>query len=694
VVALLAAGSPLAGQELTVTRVRLDSLGVLTQLARAGFEVAGVERLGIKEYALVVATASQRAALGMAGLAASAAPAPAAEPPVHFRDLAEITALLEDLAARGRIVLDTIGASWEGRPLLAAKLGPNVDAPDRPNVLYLGAHHAREWVSTEMALRLLQFLADSLPATPAGAALLAARDVWVIPVVNPDGLQYAFDTERLWRKNRRPNGDGTAGVDLNRNYPAFWGRDDVGSSGVSGTETYRGAAPASEPETRAVVAFHATHPPATAISYHSYSDLVLYPYGHRSGALAPDGARFRALAGTPLAPAVPDRVSESVRTGYHPGPAWQLYPTNGEYTEWAYRAHGTMAFTVELTSGCCAAGQGYGFLFPDDSLALATVFADNLPFALAVLQGASDPGPPPAEVEVLWPEVWLTGPPGPTTRQANLGAGSATTTVILAADSLDRGAARWRWRGALGIAPQGVRVQESGLGVRAEVVHAAGAEGEAGWTGWVRDSVGALEGQWYWRAATDTLRSPELSLAGLDLPRVAFWIRHRGSLFTPERTVTLEMSIDDGRIWTALARVAGAGDVWYPVTVDLPGVARIRLRFVAAGLVLDLDAIHVFGTPAAPAFAAEPGELGVSENPVRSTRVFFTWAAAAGDARLSVFTFTGSLVYRGTAPGADGQVAWDLTTSGGVPVVNGAYVVVLEVDGQVLRRRLFITRAP
>ena len=108
------------------------------------------------------------------------------------------------------------------------KVGAATDAPDRPNVLFMGTHHAREWVSTEVAMQLIRWLADSAPA------LLATRDIWVIPVENPDGYQYTFTTDRFWRKNRRPNGDGTFGVDLNRNYPEFWGYDDAGSSGSHG----------------------------------------------------------------------------------------------------------------------------------------------------------------------------------------------------------------------------------------------------------------------------------------------------------------------------------------------------------------------------------------------------------------------------------------------------------------------------
>lgn len=678
---------PAEAQRLVPTLVRLDSLGVLEQLARAGYEVAGVERVDGVAHAVIVASPEQQPALAAIGLAARGAPEMVAAPPVFFRDLAGVHAVLDSLAAAGAILLDTIGTSWEGRPIIAAKVGTAADAADRPNVLLMGAHHAREWISSEMALRLLEMLAGS----PADPALVARRDIWVIPVVNPDGFQFSFDSTRLWRKNRRVNGDGTVGVDLNRNYPGFWGRDDLGSSPDPAAETYRGPAPGSEPEIQAVMAFHARHPPAAAVSYHSYTDLILYPYGFAAGALAPDARRFAAAAGTPGHPAVHDALAESIRPAYHPGPAWQLYPTNGEYTEWAYRTHGTLAFTVELTAGCCVGGTSYGFVFPDDSAAIATVFADNLPFVQAVLDAAALPQAVPAFWDVLWPEARLVAPPG--APPVVTAAGSVTGTLRLSADTTDRSASAWRWRGALGGDAGGARVTIAGSGVESRIVYADGAERESGWTGWSRDTTGSLEGERHWRGEADTLWSPDIALGGVGAPRLAFWVRHEGSLFLPDRFATVEISTDGGATWGGLLRLEGAAPVWYPVSAELPDVPTVRLRVVTHQMPVHLDAVQVFGT-ANVALATAAGALGLSENPVRSGRVFLTWDPGAGDARLSVFTFTGLLVHRATVPAAAGQALWDLTDTAGRSVANGAYVVILEVAGQILRRRLFVARGP
>ena len=298
------AGSAVTAQELRLARVRVSGRAGLDSLARLGFEVADVRTVAGQLLAVIVVSDQTERLLtargyGVAAVAGAPA-APAADTFKVFRSFDKpgtgIRATLAAWAAADTLIhVDSIGASVEGRPILAVKVGSAGDSPARPNLLFLGTHHAREWVSTEMAMRLIRWLADSLPP-----ALLASRDIWVVPVENPDGYQYSFTTTRLWRKNRRPNADGTFGVDPNRNYPAFWGVDDAGSSPLPGTEIYRGTAPASERETQAIMAFHAAHPPVLAVSYHSYSGLVLYPYGFRYGELAPDQTVFQALAGTDL----------------------------------------------------------------------------------------------------------------------------------------------------------------------------------------------------------------------------------------------------------------------------------------------------------------------------------------------------------------------------------------------------------
>ena len=605
-------------------------------------------------------------------------------------------------AADTRIHLDSVGASYERRPILAVKIGPPDDSPNRPNVLFLATHHAREWISTAVAMDLIRWLADS------GAGLITAHDVWVMPVENPDGYQYSFTTDRYWRKNRRPNDNGSYGVDPNRNYPAFWGVDDVGSSNYEYAETYRGTSPGSEPETQAVMAFHAAHPPVVSLSYHSYTGLVLYPWGFRAGELAPDLPRFQALAGTDLVPAVTDSVPGSTLDHYHPGPGWNLYTTNGEYTDWAYRIYGTMAFTTELTSGCCVDSMYYGFEFPDDSALVERVFRDNLPFARALVAASSDlvhsPGvtgavPAPQRFMSLWPDSWLNldaSAPRPL-----LTARTATGALVARSsqtDSLRRGTLRTVWRTDLRL--DAVRaLRADGTAISAELLSLAGAEPlDVGWQGgWWHDSV-RVAGNYSWgTSGTDTLTSPVVDLRGRTAVWLHLWTRHYGSMFTPTQRGIIQFSADSGATWSDVAMIVGDGPSWYPMRVDLPqaqGRRGARVRFIAQDFTWWVDAVG-FATDGSTAFVplASAGGAEVSENPVRSDQVVISWPAATGDARLSVFSFIGERLYQITVPAPTNEYVWDLTIGGGARrVVNGAYIIVVDVDGHRYRRRLFVAR--
>ncbi len=715
---LLVAGSGLSAQELRLAQVPVSGRTGLDSLARLGFEVADVRMVAGQLTAVIVVSTQTERLLGSRGFAVAAvagAPPPSALAADTFKVYRSfdkpgtgIRATLAAWAAADTLIhVDSIGSSIEGRPVLAVKIGDSGDSPARPNVLFIGTHHAREWVSTEVAMRLIRWLADSLPRP-----LLASRDIWVIPVENPDGYQYTFTTTRLWRKNRRPNADGTFGVDPNRNYPAFWGADDAGSSPMPGSEIYRGPAPASEPETQAIMAFHAAHPPVLAISYHSYTDLVLYPYGFRYGELAPDLTVFQALAGTDLQPGVRDSVPASTLSAYHPGPGWTLYTTNGEYTDWAYRAFGAFAFTAELTSGCCTPDSGfyYGFVFPDDSALVNHVFRDNLPLALAVIAAAGDPtatlGPsglrPAAQrIESLWPETRISlaaTTPAPFSLTVRTATGQIVTRNARA-DSLWRGRLRTSWRSD--VSTDGARaVRVDGAGLAAELVTIAGAEeGEPSWSAggtWTRTSD-ALVGRYAWYGSgNDTLTSPIVDLRGRTRVWLQFWTKYAGSGFALQQRGQVQFSPDSGRTWSDVAALAGSAPAWYPLRVDLPtgaGAAGGRVRFIDRGLPWWLDAVGV-ATDSTAVFQllAAAGGADVSENPVRSDQVVISWAAGTTPARVGIYTFMGERLIATSVPPPNNEYVWDLK-AGGRRMPNGAYLVVVQVDGRVFRRRLFLTRA-
>jgi hypothetical protein len=459
------------------------------------------------------------------------------------------------------------------------------------------------------------------------------------------------------------------------------------------------------------MAFHAAHPPVVSLSYHSYGGLILHPWGFRAGELAPDASRFQALAGTDLSPSVADSVPESSIGHYHPGPGWNLYATNGEYTDWAYRAFGTFAFTTELTSGCCAQGLYYGFAFPDDSALVERVFRDNLPFARSLITASGDlalaPGvsglvPAAPRFTSLWPDSRLSldaAAPRPLSLTLRTGTG-ALVTRSAQTDSLQRGTLRTVWRTDLRLDP--VRaLRADGSGVTAELLSLAGAEPvDAGWRGWWRDTV-RLAGKYSWgMSGTDTLTSPVLDLRGRTTVWLQLWTRHYGSTFTPQQRGVIQFSSDSGVTWSDAALIIGDGPNWYPMRLDLPQAANARggrLRFIAQEFTWWIDAVG-FATDASTAFLQLATAAGaeVSENPVRGNQVVIAWPApvGTGDARVSVYSFTGQRLHQATVAAPSNEYVWDLTLGGGGRrVVNGAYIIVVDVDGQRYRRRLFIARS-
>ena len=192
--------------------------------------------------------------------------------------------------------LRRIGQSVEGRPLWALRIGERRDSTR--SVAFLGCHHAREWISVEIPYLLAEHLLDNSTTDPV-SRWLSHGEVWVVPMVNPDGHEHTRTENRLWRKNRRRNSGGSIGVDPNRNYGYMWGVLDIStSSHVPSDETYVGPRAFSEPEVRAVRDLVARELFDGVLSYHSYSQLVLFPWGYTSEPIEDEADRdgMRTLA--------------------------------------------------------------------------------------------------------------------------------------------------------------------------------------------------------------------------------------------------------------------------------------------------------------------------------------------------------------------------------------------------------------
>ncbi|RYP88894.1 zinc carboxypeptidase [Nocardioides guangzhouensis] len=284
-----------------------------------------------------------------------------------------------------------VGTTHQGREILAIKLtqGARGQADgSRPAVLFSATQHAREWIATEVSRRLMNYYVDGWRSNDRDVRkLLQSTELWFMPVLNPDGYQYTFDTERLWRKNLRDNnGDGQItvgdGVDPNRNFPSHWGYDNEGSSPITSSDTYRGPSEASEPETQAMVDLFGRIKFEFMVNYHSNGRWLLYNDGWQIGTPTADDPIYYAMSGNLDKPAI---------EGFHPGLSSDvLYVTNGEIDGYAQEADGTLAWTPELSPGC----DGCGFVFPDDPALVQEEFQRNLPFAKSVADSATTPDNP------------------------------------------------------------------------------------------------------------------------------------------------------------------------------------------------------------------------------------------------------------------------------------------------------------
>ena len=272
--------------------------------------------------------------------------------------------------------LREIGRSVEDRPIWALRIGERRATEHK--LLFMGCHHAREWVSVEVPYLLAEHLVKNASQTQV-RDWLQRGEIWVAPMVNPDGHEFSRTQDRLWRKNRRPNADGSIGVDPNRNYGYMWGTLNINtSSHVPSDPTYVGPRAFSEPETRAVRNLVARELFRGVITYHSYSQLILYPWGYTLRPI-PDASDLATM--TKLAERMAQLIKGVHGSTYTPQQSSRLYRTAGDTTDWTYGEYAIPSFTIELRPDSPEKG---GFILPPDQI--QPTFEENLPAALEFIQ--------------------------------------------------------------------------------------------------------------------------------------------------------------------------------------------------------------------------------------------------------------------------------------------------------------------
>lgn len=226
----------------------------------------------------------------------------------------------------------SLGNSLEGRPIWMVKISDNPDVDENePEVFLNGLIHAREPISMTNLVYFMQYILANYQTDPELNCLINNREIYIVPCINPDGYVYNQTTYPsgggTWRKNRRKNSDGSYGVDINRNFGYKWGYDNTGSSNVGSSDSYRGTAAFSEPESQVIRDFCLTRQFGNTINHHSYANTFNTPWGYVNQA-TPDNAHYMNFG----AIATEDNSLLTVGTSYQ-----NLgYVLNGGANDWMY----------------------------------------------------------------------------------------------------------------------------------------------------------------------------------------------------------------------------------------------------------------------------------------------------------------------------------------------------------------------
>jgi carboxypeptidase T len=329
-------------------------------------------RLAVVRLALVPVLAS---GLAWSGAAAQPPTAAAVEPNFPatmsgYHNYVEMVAEVRQAAVSYPSIVKvfSIGKSYQGRDILAAKISDNVGTDeDEPEVLIDALHHAREHLSTEQALAVLRWLTKGYGTDTTVTRLVNTREIYIIFAMNPDGLRYDLTGSpfRAWRKNRQPNAGTTAiGTDLNRNYAYRFGCCG-GSSGNPSSLTYRGPRAFSAPETQAFRDFvnsrviNGVQQIRTHITLHTNGKQVLWPYGYTRTDVPAD---MTTLDHAGLAKLGREMAALN---GYTPMQSSDLYVTDGDQIDWLYGQYRIFSYTFELYPA--ETGSVSKDFYPDDS---------------------------------------------------------------------------------------------------------------------------------------------------------------------------------------------------------------------------------------------------------------------------------------------------------------------------------------
>ncbi|KAM3870141.1 carboxypeptidase A5 [Diretmus argenteus] len=276
----------------------------------------------------------------------------------NYHTLSEIYSFQDMLVAENPNLVSkiVIGQSYERRPLNVLKF--STGGNNRPAIWLDTGIHSREWVTQASGTWFAKKIVTDYGRDPALTAILDKMDIFLEIVTNPDGFHYTHTRNRMWRKTRKPNpGSSCVGVDPNRNWDAGFGGS--GASGQPCSETYRGPRAHSESEVKSIVDFVKSHGNIKGfVSIHSYSQMLLYPYGYTRTPVK-DQRELHSVAKTAVA-----ELASLYGTRYRYGSIINvIYQASGGTIDWTYNQGIKYSFCFELRD----TGR-YGFALPANQI--------------------------------------------------------------------------------------------------------------------------------------------------------------------------------------------------------------------------------------------------------------------------------------------------------------------------------------
>ena len=302
--------------------------------------------------------------------------------PSFIRDYNQIISKMIELEKKypDKVKLEYLGKTFEGRDIIAMRISKNVNDEEgkKKSILITGLHHAREWATGEAALNIAEKLLESNDNEL--NKYLNDLDIYILPVVNPDGYEYSLKENAWWRKNRTKFEKGI-GVDLNRNYftpkdPTLYRQpndkpdstwDDYGASDSVYSDTYRGPYGNSEAEIKAITKLVNSKQIDTVIDIHSYSNAILYPWGHTTKPTQWDT----------IYKEIGQEMAKAVNNKYYVEQSVSMYPTTGSSEDY-HHVEGRFNYTLEIGNSFYPKSKEELDMLKSEVLAMTKVFMKNL----------------------------------------------------------------------------------------------------------------------------------------------------------------------------------------------------------------------------------------------------------------------------------------------------------------------------